>query len=82
MAQKIRIRLKAFDHRLIDNSAREIVETAKRTGATVRGPVPLPVKMERFTVLISPIAMEEGLRFAIREGGRTVGAGVVAKIIQ
>ena len=54
--QNIRIRLKAFDHRLIDNSAREIVETAKRTGATVRGPVPLPVKMERFTILISPHA--------------------------
>ena len=54
--QNIRIRLKAFDHRLIDNSAREIVETAKRTGATVRGPVPLPTKMERFTVLISPHA--------------------------
>jgi len=52
--QNIRIRLKAFDHRLIDNSAREIVETAKRTGAQVRGPVPLPTKMERFTVLISP----------------------------
>ena len=44
--QNIRIRLKAFDHRLIDNSAREIVETAKRTGATVRGPVPLPTKIE------------------------------------
>ena len=54
--QNIRIRLKAFDHRLIDNSAREIVETAKRTGATVRGPVPLPTKMERFTLLISPHA--------------------------
>ena len=52
--QNIRIRLKAFDHRLIDSSAREIVETAKRTGATVRGPVPLPIKMERFTVLVSP----------------------------
>ena len=52
--QNIRIRLKAFDHRLIDNSAREIVETAKRTGAQVRGPVPLPTKQERFTVLISP----------------------------
>ena len=51
--QNIRIRLKAFDHRLIDNSAREIVETAQRTGAQVRGPVPLPTKMERFTVLIS-----------------------------
>jgi len=52
--QNIRIRLKAFDHRLIDNSAREIVDTAKRTGAQVRGPVPLPTKIERFTVLISP----------------------------
>ncbi len=52
--QSIRIRLKAFDHRLIDNSAREIVETARRTGAQVKGPIPLPTKMERFTVLISP----------------------------
>jgi len=52
--QKIRIRLKAFDYRLIDQSAREIVETAKRTGAQVRGPIPLPTKKERFTVLISP----------------------------
>ncbi len=52
--QNIRIRLKAFDYRLIDNSAREIVDTAKRTGAQVRGPIPLPTKKERFTVLISP----------------------------
>jgi small subunit ribosomal protein S10 len=52
--QRIRIRLKAFDHRLIDQSAREIVETAKRTGAQVRGPIPLPTKQERFTILISP----------------------------
>ena len=52
--QNIRIRLKAFDHKLIDRSAREIVETAKRTGATVKGPVPLPTKIERYTVLISP----------------------------
>ncbi len=52
--QRIRIRLKAFDHRLIDQSAREIVETARRTGAQVRGPIPLPTKKERFTVLISP----------------------------
>ena len=52
--QRIRIRLKAFDHRLIDKSAREIVETAKRTGATVKGPVPLPTKIERYTILISP----------------------------
>jgi small subunit ribosomal protein S10 len=52
--QRIRIRLKAFDHRLIDRSAREIVDTAKRTGAQVRGPIPLPTKMERFTLLVSP----------------------------
>jgi small subunit ribosomal protein S10 len=52
--QNIRIRLKAFDHRLIDQSAREIVETAKRTGAQVKGPIPLPTKKERFTVLTSP----------------------------
>ncbi len=47
--QNIRIKLKAFDHRLIDKSALEIVETAKRTGASVRGPIPLPTKKERFT---------------------------------
>jgi small subunit ribosomal protein S10 len=54
--QRIRIRLKAFDHRLIDRSAAEIVETAKRTGALVRGPIPLPTKMERFTLNRSPHA--------------------------
>ena len=52
--QNIRIRLKSFDHKLIDTSAKEIVETARRTGAQVCGPVPLPTKMERFTILISP----------------------------
>ena len=52
--QRIRIRLKAFDHRLIDQSTAEIVETAKRTGAQVRGPIPLPTRFERFTVLTSP----------------------------
>jgi small subunit ribosomal protein S10 len=52
--QRIRIRLKAFDHRLIDQSAKEIVETAKRTGAQVRGPIPLPTKKERYTILVSP----------------------------
>jgi small subunit ribosomal protein S10 len=51
---RIRIRLKAFDHRLIDQSASEIVETAKRTGAQVLGPIPLPTKKERYTILISP----------------------------
>ena len=52
--QSIRIRLKAFDHKLIDLSTLEIVETAKRTGAQIRGPIPLPTRRERFTVLISP----------------------------
>jgi small subunit ribosomal protein S10 len=52
--QIIRIRLKAFDHRLIDKSTREIVDTARRTGAQVKGPIPLPVRKERFTVLVSP----------------------------
>ena len=51
---KIIIRLKSFDHKLIDQSAIEIVETAKRTGARIKGPIPLPTKMERFTILISP----------------------------
>ena len=53
-SQKIRIRLKAFDYRLIDQSAARIVETVKRTGAAVNGPVPLPTKIERFDVLRSP----------------------------
>ena len=52
--QNIRIRLKAFDHRVLDHSTREIVNTAKRTGATVRGPIPLPTLIERFTVNRSP----------------------------
>ncbi|MBB72242.1 MAG: 30S ribosomal protein S10 [Legionellales bacterium] len=52
--QRIRIRLKSFDHRLIEQSAKEIVETAKRTGAQMKGPIPLPTRMEKFTVLISP----------------------------
>ena len=52
--QSIRIHLKAFDHRLIDRSAREIVETVRRTGAQVKGPIPLPTKKERYTILISP----------------------------
>jgi small subunit ribosomal protein S10 len=52
--QRIRIRLKAFDHGLIDKSTLEIVDTVKRTGAQVKGPIPLPTRKERFTVLISP----------------------------
>ncbi len=53
-SQNIRIRLKAFDHRVLDQSTHEIVNTAKRTGAQVRGPIPLPTRIEKFTVLRSP----------------------------
>ena len=53
-SQNIRIRLKAFDHRILDQSIGEIVTTAKRTGARVRGPIPLPTRIARFTVLRSP----------------------------
>ena len=52
--QNIKIRLKSFDHRMIDTSTREIVETVKRTGAQIRGPIPLPVRKEKFSVLTSP----------------------------
>lgn len=52
--QRIRIRLKAFDHKLIDLSTSEIVNTAKRTGAQVKGPIPLPTRKERYTILVSP----------------------------
>ena len=54
MTAKIRIRLKAFDHQLLDKSATDIVETAKRTGAVVRGPVPMPTRKQRFDILRSP----------------------------
>ncbi len=53
-SQNIRIRLKAFDHRVLDQSTLEIVNTAKRTGARIRGPIPLPTRLEKFTVLRSP----------------------------
>jgi small subunit ribosomal protein S10 len=52
--QNIRIRLKAFDHRVLDTSTKEIVSTAKRTGARVRGPIPLPTRIEKFTVNVDP----------------------------
>ena len=52
--QNIKIRLKSFDHRIIDLSTKEIVDTAKRTGAQIRGPIPLPMRKEKFTVLTSP----------------------------
>ena len=53
-AQNIRDRLRAYDHRILDQSTKEIVNTAKRTGAEVRGPIPLPTQIEKFTVLRSP----------------------------
>ncbi len=53
-SNKIRIRLKAYDHRLLDQSAREIVDTAKRTGARVAGPIPLPTRINKYTVLRGP----------------------------
>ena len=71
--QQIRIRLKAFDHRLIDQSTQEIVETAKRTGAQVRGPIPLPTRKERFTVLVSPhVNKDERDQFEIRTHKRVL----------
>ncbi len=53
MAQRIRVKLKAFDHKLIDRSAAEIVATARRTGAEISGPIPLPTRVEKFTILRS-----------------------------
>ena len=71
--QNIRIRLKAYDHRLLDDSVREIVNTAKRTGAQVRGPIPLPTKIERFTVLRSPhIDKKSREQFEIRTHKRLI----------
>ena len=71
--QRIRIRLKSFDHRLIDQSTREIVETAKRTGAQVHGPIPLPTKKERVTVLTSPNADKDARdQYEIRTHKRLV----------
>ena len=91
--QTIRIRLKAFDHRLIDRSTKEIVDTAKRTGAQVKGPIPLPTKIEKFTILISPHVNKDARdQYEIRTHKRildivdptdkTVGAGVVTKILE
>jgi len=71
--QNIRIRLKAFDHRVLDSSAREIIGTAKRTGAQVRGPIPLPTRIERFTVLRSPhIDKKSREQFEIRTHKRVL----------
>jgi small subunit ribosomal protein S10 len=71
--QNIRIRLRAFDHRVLDHSTREIVSTAKRTGATIRGPIPLPTQIERFTVNRSPhIDKKSREQFEIRTHKRVL----------
>ena len=71
--QSIRIRLKAFDHKLIDTSTQEIVETARRTGAQIRGPIPLPTRKERFTILISPHVNKDARdQFEIRTHKRLI----------
>ena len=71
--QKIRIRLKAYDHAVLDHSTKEIVNTAKRTGAQVRGPIPLPRKIERFTVNRSPhVNKESREQFEIRTHKRLI----------
>lgn len=71
--QSIRIRLKAFDHRILDTSTHEIVNTAKRTGAGVRGPVPLPTRTEKFTVLRSPHVNKKAMdQYEIRTHKRLI----------
>ena len=58
--QRIRIRLKAYDHKLLDQSAEQIVETAQRTGAAIAGPVPLPTRIEKYTVIRGPFVHKDG----------------------
>ena len=71
--QNIRIRLKAYDHRVLDNSTKEIVNTAKRTGARVRGPIPLPTRIEKFTVMRSPFVDKDSQEhFEIRTHKRLI----------
>src|SRR5436309_12416894 len=71
--QRIRIRLKAFDHKILDQSAQQIVETAERTGAVVAGPVPLPTRIEKFTVIRSPfIDKDSREKFEIRTQKRLI----------
>ena len=71
--QNIRIRLRAYDHRVLDQSTSEIVNTAKRTGARVRGPIPLPTRIERYTVLRSPhIDKKSREQFEIRTHKRVI----------
>jgi small subunit ribosomal protein S10 len=71
--QRIRIRLKAYDHKLIDQSAVQIVETAQRTGSAVTGPVPLPTRVEKFTVIKSPFIFKDSReQFEIRTHKRLI----------
>jgi small subunit ribosomal protein S10 len=71
--QRIRIRLKSYDHRVIDQSARQIVETAQRTGVEVSGPVPLPTEIQKFTVIRSPfIDKDSREQFEIRTHKRLI----------
>ena len=70
---KIRIRMEAYDHRILDQSAADIIETAKRTGAKVSGPIPLPTRMERYTVLRSPhVDKKSREQFEIRTHKRLI----------
>jgi small subunit ribosomal protein S10 len=72
-AQKIRIRMKAYDHNLLDQSAREIVDTALRTGATIAGPIPLPTSINKYTVLRGPhIDKKSREQFEIRTHKRLI----------
>ncbi len=73
MSEKIRIRLKAFDHAVIDQTAADIVRTAQKTGATVRGPIPLPTRRQRWTVLRSPhIDKKSREQFELRTHKRVI----------
>ncbi|CAM5462649.1 Small ribosomal subunit protein uS10 OS=Stutzerimonas stutzeri OX=316 GN=rpsJ PE=3 SV=1 [Stutzerimonas stutzeri] len=79
--QQIRIRLKAFDHRLIDQSTQEIVETAKRTGAQVRVPIPLPTRKERFTVLAGQRDKDARDQYEIRTHKRVLDVSQADKTV-
>jgi small subunit ribosomal protein S10 len=71
--QKIRIRLKAYDHRILDQSAQQIVEAAERTGAAVAGPIPLPTHIKKITVIRSPFVHKDGReQFEIRTHKRLI----------
>ncbi len=73
MAKKIRIKLKAFDHRVLDASATQIADTAERTGARVSGPVPLPTEIKKFTILTSPhVDKDAREQFEIRTHKRLI----------